>query len=239
MATALCETRDGPTGAQPGAAPTLWLASRSPQRAQLLHAAGFDFTAFDPPYADPADPNRVVDAPAGASRACWLAQRKAASVSQDDLPGPRGARGVLLTADTLVVDAEGALIGTPESAEQAVATLRRLRSATHTIATGVCLQCVGGAATSFLVTAEVTFGPLDDALLEAYGASAGWQGKAGGYNLDEREHAGWPIAVEGDRAAVMGLPMAELVPRLATLGVSPRKTWAADALTRKDSATDG
>ncbi len=240
MATALIETHDAPTQAPPGAVPpTLWLASRSPRRAQLLEAAGFAFTAFAPPYADPADPNCVVNAPAGALRAQWLAERKAASVSPDDLPAPRGGSGVLVTADTLVVDAQGALIGTPESAEQAVQTLRRLRNATHTIATGVCVGSVGDAATSFLITVEVTLGPLDDALLEAYGVSAGWRGKAGGYNLDERQRAGWPIGVDGDRDAVMGLPVAALVPRLAALGVFPRPTSEADALKRKDSPTDG
>jgi len=242
MGSVLLETTAPPSDAP---APALWLASRSPRRAELLRAAGFVFAAFDPPYDDPSDPNRVAGVPGasgvpgGPELARWLAERKAASVAEADPPGLSDG-AVLLTADTLVVAPGGGLLGTPESADQAVATLRELRHATHTIATGVCLHRAGGAGgagrdtSSFLATARVTFGVLDDALLDAYVAGGGWRGKAGGYNLEERQRDGWPVAVDGDPDAVMGLPVAALVPRLAALGVTPRV-----APKRKESATDG
>lgn len=236
MGSVLLETDSAPANA---ATPSLWLASRSPRRAELLRAAGFVFTAFDPPYDDPADPNRVTDAPGGPELARWLAERKAASVAEADLPDlldlPGGA--VLLTADTLVVAPGGGLLGTPESAAEAGATLRRLRHATHTIATGVCLRRVGGGRTSFLATARVTFGALDDALLDAYVAGDGWRGKAGGYNLAERQCDGWPVTVDGDPDAVMGLPVKALAPRLAAFGVFPYAPPTTPQ--RKDSAADG
>ena len=197
--------------------PTLWLASRSPRRAELLRAAGFAFQAFDPPYDDPADPNCVTAAPGGAGRARWLAERKAASVSRRDLP--RGA--VVLTADTLVVAPDGGLLGTPETPEQARAVLSRLCGAAHVVATGVCLRRGGEDASSFLVTARVTWGAVDWGRIERYVAGGQWRGKAGGYNLVERQRDGWPVTVEGDRAAVMGLPVAALGPRLAALGIVP------------------
>jgi len=230
MGSALLETDDTPVDAT---SPALWLASRSPRRAALLRAAGFNFVVFDPPYDDPADPNRVVGAPAGPERARWLAERKAASVGTADLPD--GA--VLLTADTLVMTPGGRLLGTPESATQAAATLRCLREATHTIATGVCLWRAAGGSSSFLTLARVAFGALDDLLIDRYVAGDGWRGKAGGYNLEERQREGWPITVDGDPAAVMGLPVAALVPRLAALGVHPRQT--PPATERKDAAADG
>ena len=225
MGSALRSSDDTLTEA---AAPALWLASRSPRRAALLREAGFGFTAFDPPYDDPADPNRVNAAPTGPERARWLAERKAASVPPGDLP----AGAVLLTADTLVVAPGGALLGTPESEAQARQTLEQLRGATHTIATGVCLRRGNDRPASFLATARVTFGALSDALLEAYVAGGGWRGKAGGYNLSERQRDGWPVTVEGDPAAVMGLPVAALAPRLAALGIY-------SDLQGKDAVADG
>jgi len=65
----------------------LLLASRSPRRALLLREAGFGFSQFEPPFADPADPNELFacpntrrDGPAVAQR---LAELKARSVPDD------------------------------------------------------------------------------------------------------------------------------------------------------------
>jgi predicted house-cleaning NTP pyrophosphatase (Maf/HAM1 superfamily) len=58
--------------------------------------------------------------------------------------------------------------------------------------------------------------------LEHYLNTDGWIGKAGGYNLTDRQHAGWPITVEGDPATVMGLPMNRLVGVLAGYGITAR-----------------
>ena len=201
----------------------LLLGSRSPRRAELLTRAGFVYSRRwirrtwirRTPTGRP-DGGAATDGPALAR---GLAERKAASVDAADLP----AGSVLLTADTLVVASGGGLLGTPESAGQAAATLRRLRGHTHVIATGVCLRGVpkaggrsgGGANTkSFVATAHVHFGEIDDAEIDRYVAGGGWAGKAGGYNLEERQAAGWPVTVDGEAAAVMGLPLETLTPRL-------------------------
>ncbi len=209
-----------PDNSSPSLKPLL-LGSRSPRRAELLARAGFVFTAFDPPYADPANPNDAQSTLGGPALAEQLAQRKAASVLAGDLP----KKAVLLTADTLVVAPDGGLLGTPETAAEAADMLRVLRDATHVIATGVCLRDRVGdgeeETESFVATALVTFGSLDDAMIEAYVAGAGWQGKAGGYNLEERLHDGWPVTVVGEPEAVMGLPLAALIPRLVARGIHP------------------
>jgi septum formation protein len=206
----------------------LLLASRSPRRALLLEEAGFAFTRFDPPYADPADPNRAKDHPEeGAARALSLARAKAMSVPDRVLEpggvpgaGPGGGAGVvLLTADTLGIDPDGQLIGTPETEAEASAMLRKLVGRSHRIATGVVLRTVDAEPTAFAEVATVHVGPVPEPDLERYVASGDWAGKAGGYNLAERCAAGWPLRVEGDPAAVMGLPMRRLVPRLERLGV--------------------
>jgi septum formation protein len=56
----------------------------------------------------------------------------------------------------------------------------------------------------------VTWGDVDDDAIDEYVASGQWRGKAGGYNLEERLEAGWPIECEGDPTTVMGLPMRRL-----------------------------
>lgn len=202
------------------AAPTrrLLLGSRSPRRALLLQEAGFEFTRFDPPYADPADPNLAGDHPAdGAERATSLARAKADSVPARLLE----AGALLLTADTLGIDPDGRLIGTPESPGEALAMLRRLVGRSHRIATGVALRAADHEEpTAFADVAVVHVGEIPGTDLERYIDSGDWRGKAGGYNLAERLAAGWPLRVEGDPGTVMGLPMRRLGAMLEAWGVT-------------------
>ncbi|MEM9882358.1 MAG: Maf family protein [Planctomycetota bacterium] len=193
------------------------MGSRSPRRALLLREAGFVFTQTDPPYVDPAEPDvgATVSAEVVAVR---LAVRKADSVDTDSLvPG-----AVLLAADTVGVTAGGRLLGTPETADAARAMLRSLVGRSHRIVTGIALRGGGRPSESWGDAAEVTLGSVSEVGIEAYIAGGGWRGKAGGYNLAERQAAGWPIAVDGDPGTVMGLPMRRLVPRLAAWEVVPR-----------------
>lgn len=62
----------------------------------------------------------------------------------------------------------------------------------------------------FADSARVRLGPISPAQLEEYLDSGLWQGKAGGYNLAERQAAGWPVQYEGDPTTIMGLPIVKL-----------------------------
>ncbi|MCX5662395.1 MAG: Maf family protein [Planctomycetota bacterium] len=62
--------------------------------------------------------------------------------------------------------------------------------------------------------------------LEEYLDSGQWRGKAGGYNLFDRQRAGWPMTVEGDPTTVVGLPMTALRAALARRGVAPQANAA-------------
>lgn len=200
--------------------PKLLLASRSPRRAMLLREAGFMFTQVDPPFADPADPNLAFaedhDGPATAIR---LAERKIQSIPDDWFASHASA--VTLTADTLGVTPAGRLVGTPETRDQARAMIADLLNQTHTIVTAVALRQPDGQTHAFADTAAVNLGQVNEDQLREYVQSDQWVGKAGGYNLLERQNAGWRITVHGDPATVMGLPMQRLVPRLQQLGIVP------------------
>ncbi|MEM9295313.1 MAG: Maf family protein [Planctomycetota bacterium] len=198
--------------------PRLVLGSRSPRRAELLDAAGFDFRQVDPPYDDPADPASHANAPDDpAELALTLATRKA-----DSLAPLLEADEIGLTADTLCVDAAGGLVGTPANHDEALAILSGFANASHEVITAVALvRPDGQVADGFADTAVVTFEELSVDQLAAYIATDAWRGKAGGYNLTERLEAGWPIIVEGDPDTVVGLPIAVLIDRLVALGIKP------------------
>ncbi len=69
----------------------------------------------------------------------------------------------------------------------------------------------------FADSARVRLGPISPTHLEEYLDSGLWQGKAGGYNLAERQAASWPVQYDGDPTTIMGLPIVKLQRVLASL----------------------
>ena len=196
----------------------LVLASRSPRRAQLLRDAGYAFEQIVPPFDDDASPPASAAADPEAA-AIALARRKALSAREapdaDRLAGDR----LVLSADTVVVDPEGAVVGTPLSIGEARTLISGLVNRRHHVVTGVALlHCGPGREDEqpvcFADTATVDVGRVGSQDLDDYLATGQWQGKAGGYNLFERTAAGWPICVEGDPTTVVGLPMVKLARHL-------------------------
>lgn len=190
----------------------LILASQSPRRKQLLSEAGFVFEQRSPPFADPDQPPDHLRGHEATAYAAALAEQKAASLAEQ-LPGP----ALILAADTICVDEAGDLIGKPRDRVHARAMVRSFIDAEHRVITGVALLRVGGdgsAMQSFADVAVVRFGSVSSEQLDTYLATEDWQGKAGGYNLFDRQAAGWPIEVEGDPTTVVGLPMKRLLPML-------------------------
>lgn len=193
----------------------LCLASRSPRRAQLLRGWGYRFEQADPPFADPPQPEPTSADPA--DLAADLARQKAAS-----LRGHVGRDELILAADTLCVATDGTLLGQPDTRDEARAMIAQFVGCSHAVITGCALLAPGEAQpTTFADTAVVTFGPLDSTALDAYLETGHWRGKAGGYNLFDRQAAGWPITVQGDPTTVVGLPMRMLANQLARHGIHP------------------
>jgi len=129
---------------------------------------------------------------------------------------------VVLSADTLVAYDDGELAGKPTSRREARTMIQRFLDTDHRVVTGVAL--VGpepGEIETFADTAVVHMGHISEKELENYVQSGSWHGKAGGYNLFDRQDAGWPIQVEGDPTTVVGLPMQRLGEALDRYGVRP------------------
>lgn len=190
----------------------LVLASKSPRRAQLLTEAGFLFEQRSPPFADPDQPPEHLRGHEAEGYAAALAEQKARSLATQ-IMGP----AIILAADTICVDAAGALVGKPRDRDHAHAMVGSFIEAEHRVLTGVALLSAGVerlTIESFADTATVRFGSISSEQLEDYLATDDWRGKAGGYNLFDRQAAGWPIEVDGDPTTVVGLPMRRLVPLL-------------------------
>lgn len=202
--------------------PRLILTSRSPRRSQMLREAGYEFNIETPPFDDPAQPDTPDhgDTPRLAQQ---LAEEKARSLAENrqEQLEPDRMPAVILAADTLCIDADGHPVGKPQTHEQLLAMLQCFVDATHHVTTGVALlDEQNGQMTAFSDTAEVVWGPVSEKQLQTYADSNAWQGKAGGYNLQDRVAAGWPITVTGDPGTVTGLPMIRLIPQLERLGIT-------------------
>lgn len=208
----------------------VFLASSSPRRRELLASVNVPF-AWASPGIDDAKLN-----PGKVSPAQWvmsLAFLKAAS-GLAHLPVEQRTQGrfthwIVLGSDTLVVKDEQ-LIGQPRDAADARRILQWLSDEPHEVLTGVALiDPLAGTRDIFVDRAISSLGRLTNAQLDDYIATNSWQGKAGAYNYDEREAAGWPVSHIGDRTTIVGLPMKTLLPKLHTLGIESDTNYSGRA----------
>ncbi len=175
--------------------PRLVLASSSPRRQELLREAGYDFVV------SPADIDET-DHPPGLSPggiAEYLALAKARAVAE------RFPNDVILSADTVVACGDEAL-GKPADADDARRMLRLLGGSTHHVITGVAVQhLVKNLLLQTVVTSAVHMRALTEVEVEAYIATNGWQGKAGGYGIQDDDP--FVSRMSGDLTNIVGLPM--------------------------------
>jgi septum formation protein len=183
----------------------LILASTSPQRSAILTSLDVDFEVVAPSYDEvpiPGSPEQVV---------MERALGKALSVAAITPDRP------VLGVDTEVVIDDGDVLGQPATARDAHAMLSALSGREHRVVSGVALlgaqQQVASAVTI------VRLRSLSDDEIVAYVAEGEWQGRAGGYAIQELG-AGLVAAVEGDYTNVVGLPVVLLAELLATEGLS-------------------
>jgi septum formation protein len=178
---------------------TLVLASRSPQRREILRQLGVEFVQR---------PVDVVEEDDGAPEAVAgeNALRKAVAAGA-------GEGEIVLGVDTLVAT-ELEIWGKPPNAAAAAETLRRLSGRTHRVVSGVALLRATGDVQAATASTDVTFRALDDALLAWYVGCGEWEGRAGGYAIQGRG-GGLVERIEGDYLNVVGLPASLLVRLLA------------------------
>jgi septum formation protein len=184
---------------------TLYLASQSPRRMELLRQIGLRPTPLSlrhiPPRAD------VDETPFPGEAAEAYVRRLAlmkASVGRLAIAGRRLMPGPILAADTTVT-LDSVLLGKPEDPEDAANMLRAYSGRTHRVLTGVCLAWQDRMETR-VSSSEVRFRNLSEEEIMAYIATGEAWGKAGGYGI--QGHAAIFIEhIAGSYSGVMGLPL--------------------------------
>jgi len=178
--------------------PSIYLASTSPRRQELLHQLGVEFEVLRLREASGRD--RDVD-----------------EVARDGEPmkSRRLPERPVLGADTEVVR-DGVVFGKPEDDDDAIRMLSALSGRTHQVLTAVALRF--GDRTEVEVSAsDVTFTKISAAEIKRYVALGECADKAGAYAIQGRA-AAFITRVDGSYSGVMGLPLAETATLLRRLG---------------------
>jgi nucleoside triphosphate pyrophosphatase len=186
----------------------LYLASKSPRRAELLARLGLDFGVLDldlPEHRQPNEPageyvRRVAREKAGAGLLTVMA-----------VPG-----AVVLGADTEVI-LDDEVFGKPRDAADAAAMLRRLSGRTHQAVTAVSLVSASREVQAVSVS-EVSFAELVEEEIAAYVATGQADGKAGAYGIQGAAER-FVRHLSGSYSGVMGLPLYETSQLLKSFGV--------------------
>jgi septum formation protein len=187
---------------------TLYLASGSPRRRELLTQIGVPFIQLSVPIDESPLPEELPRA---------YVERRArakalAGLGSLDSPQEVGVWG----ADTAVV-LDGRILGKPADRDEALATLTALAGREHQVLTAVALASRARLAVR-VVSSQVTFRALSRGEIEAYWASGEPQDKAGSYAIQGLA-AIFVSQLQGSYSAVVGLPLCETAELLAEFAI--------------------
>ncbi len=189
--------------------PSLYLASQSPRRRELLTRLGVTFEVLA---------LEVDEAPHPGERPEDYVLRLALDKARVGRQGlPPGRPGWVLGADTAVV-LDGEILGKAEDEASAHGMLARLGGRVHEVLTAVALVDETQAHHA-LVRSRVAMRPIAAAERAAYWASGEPLGKAGGYAI-QGLGAAFVTHLDGDWTAVMGLPLATTLRLLRRAGIA-------------------
>ena len=185
--------------------PDLYLASRSPRRAELLRTLGVQFALLDIEIDETVRPGEPPK-----DYVLRLAREKAAAGRMLS-----AGRAPVLGADTSVV-VDGEILGKPEDEQHLQRMLSRLSGRWHEVYTGVALAAaVPGAV---CVCPRVRMRTLAAREIACYWASGEPADKAGGYAV---QGLGGALVerLEGSYSNVVGLPLVETLALLSAARV--------------------
>lgn len=182
------------------------LASQSPRRKELLGRMGLEFVTqaskIDESAFDGLEARELV-ATLSREKAQWIARQ---------LDGET----LVIGADTVVVR-DGAALGKPKDAEDAVAMLLSLSGRDHQVCTGVTV-CRGDRVLTQVEETQVTFRDLTETEVRQYVSTGEPMDKAGAYGI---QGLGGLLVegIRGDYSNVVGLPVCRLGQMLKDFGV--------------------
>lgn len=177
---------------------TLYLASSSPRRAELLQQFKLPFNVVIAPIEETGLPKESPE-----SFVLRMAVEKAFS-GYNKVPGDKIW---VIGSDTAVL-VDGKLFGKPRHEADARRMLTQLSGRAHQVLSSVAVLN-DGEVFSAVNTTQVTFKALSDEDINAYWQTGEPMGKAGGYAI-QGLGAQFVEKIEGSYSAVMGLPLFEL-----------------------------
>ena len=209
----------------PGIDRSIYLASRSPRRRELLGHIGVKFHLLlfrNRPNAAPdvdEEPHEGEDPRAYVMR---VARAKAAAgwkrMLERNLP-----RAPVLAADTTVA-LGGRIFGKPASRQEAEAMLAELSGQRHEVLTAVVVQ-YEDQVESALSASEVQFRALAPEEIRDYVATGESDDKAGAYAIQGRA-ALFVSEIRGSQSGIVGLPLYETAQLLQRMGASRERRGA-------------
>jgi septum formation protein len=196
---------------------TIYLASASPRRRELLKQVGVRFEVLllraHPSRTDVDETPRPGEDPR--EYVLRLAHAKA-EVGNMAMRARRLPAYPVLAADTTVV-LDGSIIGKPADRVEAETTLARLAGRSHEVLTAVAMAFDGRVEVKLSVS-SVEFAPIDAGAIKRYVASGESQDKAGAYAIQGKA-AAFVTRLEGSYSGVMGLPLCETTQLLQKFGI--------------------
>ena len=196
---------------------TIYLASQSPRRRQLLDQLGVRHELLLPDADE--DAEALEDLTHGELPAAYVQRVTALKLRAARARARR--RGLperpILTSDTTVALGRR-ILGKPADAAEARAMLTALSGRTHRVLTAVALW-TGRRTLAALSDSRVHVAPIPDADIDRYVAGGEPFGKAGAYAI-QGAFAAWISRIDGSHSGIMGLPLHETATLLRQARVS-------------------
>ena len=197
--------------------PSVYLASRSPRRQELLRQLGIEFAELQLREAPGRDPDIIESAREGEAPQEYgkRVARLKASVGWHRMTRRGLAPRPVLAADTEVV-VDGAVLGKPKDPTDAITMLTALSGRTHEVLTAVAVRWEAKLAQG-VSTSQVAFRVIPKDEIERYIATGEPFDKAGAYAIQGKA-AVFVRHLEGSYSGVMGLPLYETAEILSRIG---------------------
>ncbi len=193
--------------------PTIYLASSSPRRRELLDQIGLSYIVITTEVEESLPPGL-----SPVEQVIMLSRRKAGAAA------PKLAEGIVIAADTIVV-LDGQVLGKPANKIEALAMLERLQGGIHEVFTGITvMELSGSRVLSDYERTEVQMRDASRDELMRYVATKEPFDKAGAYGVQGLA-AVFVAGIRGCYFNVVGLPLFKLAQMLKKLEVDVSNYW--------------
>ncbi|MDO5530633.1 nucleoside triphosphate pyrophosphatase [Sutterella sp.] len=199
---------------------TIYLASKSPRRRELLSAYGWRVEVLS----DPTEPRGWFagdeeempdETPEAYVLRTAVTKLMDGIAARDELDSP--VPGAPVVAADTVVSLDGRILGKPRDAAEATAFLRAMAGREHSVRTAVAVGRSKDDYRTAVVLSKVRMKALTDEEIASYVATDEPWDKAGGYGI--QGIAGLFVSsITGSYTAIMGLPVCETAELLAAYG---------------------